>query len=251
MKKIIIIITTIFMLVLMGAYIAFKLYNMDYYSLKNLNNYETYSKNLYIKETINVKYKENLNEDKIVFKDFIVRDDFKNFIKLGEPHSTDDYVKYALYDENNNVTASIWFATDFSKVEGFSEEVVVFNSEDTRYEQMAFKDFFKEKEIIDDIDLINYLIETKDKSNTIFDSIESMKSNYMLHYLFSMGFEYDGITLIDGDLKGYMKEYKLENKTIIEINLLTDDKTYGITLINKEYFTDEYIKELLNTIELK
>lgn len=251
MKRIIIIITTVFMLVLMGAYLAFKLYKMDYYSLDNLKNYKEYYKSLYIKDTINVKYNEIPNEEQLVFKDFSIRNDFQNFIRLGEPHSTEDYEKYVLYDENNNGIASIWFATGYSLVESYKEEVIVFNSEEIRYEQMAFKEFFKEKDIVDDFDLFNYLIKSKDKSNTIFDSIEEMKSNYILHYLFSMGFSYDGITLIEGDLKGYMKEYKIGDNTIVEVDLYSGDDIYGITFFYNEYFTDEYIKELLNTIEIK
>lgn len=251
MKKIIIIIITIFMLVLMGAYLAFKIYNMNYYSLDNLENYESYSKGLYIKDTINVKHENLLNKGEIVFKDFSIRNDFENFIKLEEPHSTEDYVKYVIYDENNKGIASIWFATGYSYVDMYSEEVIVFNSEDTRYEQMAFKEFFKEKRIIDDIDLINYLVSTVNKSNTFFDSIESMKSNYILHYLFGMRFEFDGITLIEGDLKGYMVEYKLGDRMVVEVDLFKDDKVYGITFFNRDYFTDKYIEELLNTIEIK
>lgn len=251
MKRIIIIITTIFMLVLMGAYLAFKLYNMDYYDLDNLKNYKTYYKSLNIKDTIKVKHKEILDSEKLVFKDFSIRNDFNEFVKLDEPHSTEDYVKYVLYDETNEGIASIWFATDYSLVESYKEEVIVFNSDEIRYEQMSFREFFKQKEIVDDIDLINYLIKTKDKSNTIFDSVEEMKSNYILHYLFSMGFEYDGITLIEGNLKGYMKEYKIGDKVMVEIHLMSNDKLYGMTLINREYFNDEYIVDLLNTIEIK
>lgn len=251
MKRIIIIITTIFMLVLMGAYLAFKLYMTDYYNLDNLKNYETYYKSLNVKNTINVKHEDVLDENKIIFKDISIRNDFNTFTKLGEPHSTENYVKYVLYDENNEGIASIWFATDYSLVESYKEEVVVFNSEEIRYEQMSFKEFFEKKEIKDDINLINYLTETKDKTNTIFDSIEDMKSNYILHYLFSMGFEHDGFTLIEGDLKGYMKEYKIGDVSMIEIHLMSDNKLYGMTLINREYFTDEYILDLLNTIEIK
>ena len=252
MKKIIICIVTIFMLVLMGAYLAYKVYNMNYYSLNNLKNYETYSKSLYIKDTINVKRNESLEYVELLsFNDINIRNDFKDFTKLEEPHSTDKYVKYVLYDENNEVISSIWIADGYSYVDMYSEEVIVFNSEDTRYEQLAFKEFFKEKGIIDDIDLINYLVKTINKPNTIFNSIEEMKSNYMLHYLFSMKFEFDGITLIEGDLKGYMIEYKLADKVAVEVDIFKDDKMYGITFFNRDYFTDEYIEELLNTIEIK
>lgn len=251
MKKIIIVITTIFMLVLTGAYFAFKIYNMNYYNLTNLENYETYSKGLYIKNVIDVEHQNIQNGEPLVFKDFEIRNDFQTFIKLEEPNSTDNYVKYVLYDENNVAKSSIWLATSYSYVDMYSEEVIVFNSEDTRYEQMALKEFFKEKRIIDDIDLINYLVDSINKSNTIFDRIEDMKSNYILHYLFGMRFEFNGITLIEGDLKGYMIEYKLGDKMVVEVDLFNDDKAYGITFFNREYFTDEYIKELLKTIKIK
>jgi hypothetical protein len=66
-----------------------------------------------------------------------------------------------------------------------------------------------------------------------------------------MRFEFDGITLIDGDLKGYMIEYKLGDRMVVEVDLFKDDKVYGITFFNRDYFTDKYIEELLNTIKIK
>ena len=54
------------------------------------------------------------------------------------------------------------------------------------------------------------------------------------------------ITEIKGDLTGYI--YNM--KTSLEVNILKNNKRNIITFYNKDYFTDQYVKELLQTITI-
>ena len=51
---------------------------------------------------------------------------------------------------------------------------------------------------------------------------------------------------IEGDYKGYV--YVLDN--LLQVNILSDDRAYTYSFIGREFFTDEYINELLNTIRV-
>ena len=51
---------------------------------------------------------------------------------------------------------------------------------------------------------------------------------------------------IEGDYKGYV--YVLDN--LMQVNILSDDRAYTYSFIGREFFTDEYVNELLNTIRV-
>ena len=57
----------------------------------------------------------------------------------------------------------------------------------------------------------------------------------------------NGISLIDGDYTGYI----LNANKLREVVILKNNKRYIYTFYNLDYFTDDVIKELLNTIEIQ
>ena len=54
----------------------------------------------------------------------------------------------------------------------------------------------------------------------------------------------ESITEIKGDYKGYI----LNLGNAKEVSIIDGKKKYIFTFFNKDYFTDQYIKELLETI---
>ncbi len=74
-----------------------------------------------------------------------------------------------------------------------------------------------------------------------------MKENYAIYFMTSVVMpSIDSITLIDGDYGGYI--FNMSNFNVKEVSIIKNDKRYTFVFINTEYFKDEYIKELLNTI---
>ena len=57
-----------------------------------------------------------------------------------------------------------------------------------------------------------------------------------------------GITLIDGTYAGYIFELSGDGK---QACILYNDKCYVFTFIGEDYFRDEYIYELLDTIVIE
>lgn len=76
-----------------------------------------------------------------------------------------------------------------------------------------------------------------------------MKENYTINFMISIIIpEIDNITLINGDYNGYI--FNMKNKTK-EVNIIENDKRYVFTFINTDYFTDEYINQLIETITIE
>lgn len=248
-KRYIIIIIVFALLFLIGDYLGYKIYKTHFYNISNISNYEKYASGLNINDTITIKKQELTPDQYLVFNNIKIKNDFDDFEKLAEPHSTDEYIKYVLYDEDKEVKASFWIGSMDTYMTIFGSEILVFNNTKIGYEAVNIKSYFNKKDINNDIELIKYLVETKNKKNNIFTSIENMKSNYAIHFLSSsILINVESIDIIDGDYEGYILNYDMNSQKVKEVNILKNNKRYIFTIIGLDYFNDSYIKELLNTI---
>ncbi len=240
-------IVLISLLILIIGYFGFKIFFLYYYNVDNMNveNYKDIINGLKIKDKITIK-SETLNENEyLTFKNMKVKNDFKDF-KLLENNENQDFIKYALYDENDKVKASFWMGITESYVDMFRKDVTIFGMNDKIIKNTDISDFLDENNINSDIELFSYLQENKNNKNNIFTSIKHMKENYILNFLVAVALpEISSVTLIDGDYDGYIFNLKGDFK---EVSIIKNNKRYIFTFLKLDYFTDEYIKEILNTI---
>ena len=97
------------------------------------------------------------------------------------------------------------------------------------------------------ISLIKYLAKNTDKKANIFTSTREIEWLYTMNALVGSIFENaEDLFFIEGTYQGIMFTYKSSNQKSILIN--KDGKNYGINFIGLDYFTDEYINELLETL---
>ena len=251
-RNVVLVIVIFLLMYLVGQFIGDKIYYSRYYSLSNLSDYENYSKGLNIVDTITIQTKKLDESEYLVYDEIKIKNDFENFVILEESQKTNNSVKYVLYDENSKTKASFWIGTKETNVDVFDSEVLVFNSMDANYEETDVKKFFKKNKITNDVDLIKYLVDTKSKTNSVFTDLQDLKDKYAIHYIASMLYtNLNSITLLDGDLEGYILNYNENVSKIKEVNIIKNNKNYVFTIIGLEYFTDEYINDLLNTIVIK
>ena len=79
-----------------------------------------------------------------------------------------------------------------------------------------------------------------------------MKEFYDIHSLVRGTYiRVEGITLINGDYEGYCVNHNFDTAYIVECNILKDDKRYTLTFNNSKHFTNEMIKDLLNTLVIE
>jgi len=154
---------------------------------------------------------------------------------------------YAL-KENDKVIASFWFgATTDSLVDILKSDFELYGwtQEHLSVSKEERVNFFEKYNIENDVDLIKFLSTYEYKENNLFTSTNKMKENYFVKFItsFLMSFG-ESVTLIDGDYEGYILNM-YENK---EAYIIKNNKKYVFTFLKTDYFADEYIKELLNTL---
>ena len=111
---------------------------------------------------------------------------------------------------------------------------------------------FEKYNIKNDIDLLKFIEKTKNDKNSIFDSVQDMKDFYSIHLLNVVIYSnIEELKLIDGNYEGYMIKYNMNSGDVKEYNILKDGKRYGLTFIGLEYFTEEKIQNLLNTLVIE
>lgn len=242
-KKNIVLIVILFILVVF--YFGCKGFYLYYYNIGNsFENYEEYIEGLNIKDTILVQHQ--TVEDYLEFNGIKVKNEFTNFEPFETSQNIEDVVKYVLRDEKGSVLASFWMGTTYTYVDILKNDSTLFGTSDKRISNTSFTNFLEKNNIHNDIQLFQYLINHKFKKNHIFTSVKNMREEYSLQFIVSIMLPtIDHITLIDGDYQGYI--FNMTNK-VKEVSILKNDKRYILTFINTDYFTDELIEEILNTM---
>ena len=251
-KKFLIIIVAILLVL---SYFVYKGFCLYYYDIGNITteNYKDYFETLRFTDTMTIRTQKLKEDDYLVFKNVKVKNEFSNF-KLLENQVSDNNIKYVLYDENNNLKASFWMGITDSYVNLFKTDITLFGTEDKRINNTNLTDILNKNNIKNDIELFRYLEKHKNVKNNIFTPVKTMKENYSLQFMVSVAIPLiDGITLIDGDYQGYIFNIKSNDSNISnmrEARILFNDKVYTFLFLNKdiEYFTSDYIQNILNTI---
>ena len=235
-------------LVVLIGYFCYKGFNLIYYHRFDYD-YNVVS-DLEIEDTINLNYYKPLEsgEEYLSFENIKIRNDFKDFVYKDEI-STDKDVKYAIYDDNGEVKASFWVGVVDSYVSMLKSEIEVYAYNRKGISTKGIDKFLDSKGISNDIHLLMYLEEHQEDKNNIFTSVKEIKGRYVLNNLIEMMFPtMDDITLINGTYAGYIFELSGDGK---QACILDNDKCYVFTFIGEDYFSDEYIYELLDTIVIE
>ena len=246
-KKKILTIVSIILLILI--YFGYKGFNLLYYDINNMT-IEDYNKiisGLKIKDTMTIKTTKLEEKDYLAYKKIKIRNDFKKFEnKTTNPEVSATYV---LKDEENNQTIAIIIGNETDTfVNMLKNDTTLFGTEDNRVTNTSLTKYLEKNKITNDIELFEFVSNQKPKKVNIFTPVKQMKENYKLHFITAVIFPIiKDITLINGDYNGYI--FNIENNVgIKDVSIIKNDKRYTVTFLNTNYFTNDYINELLNTL---
>lgn len=207
-------------------------------------------KGLSLDKTITV-YNNKIEETEYIIEDNIkIRNDFKNFQKK-EKEGEYDSTKYLFYDESNRLTAAFWVGQMEQYIEFFSTDfLTIYNGNNNgKFKDEDRKKFLLENEIENDVDFLKYIKEHYYCKSNIFTSFKNIKRNYAINMFVSVVLpSIDSTTIIDGDYLGYIFNIK---DNMREVHILKDKKSYIFMFMGDEYTTDEYLKEIISTIEFE
>lgn len=235
-------------LVVLGGYFLYKIGSLVYYH--RFDYQYNIIPDLEIEDTVRLNYHKELEdgEEYLEFENIKIRNDFKDF-EYREDISNDKDVKYVIYDDEGNVKVSFWIGIVDSYVSMLKSDIEVYANNRRGINVEGIKEYLDSKGISNDIHLLKYLEEHSDDKNNIFTSVKEMKGRYVLNNLIEMMFPVmDEITLINGTYAGYMFDLKVGGK---QVCILDDDKCFVFTFIGDDYFSDDYIYELLDTIVIE
>ena len=257
-KKHIILIIVILLLLLVGGYLGYKIYYANYYDLSHIEGFEKYKDKFVIDEDMVTITTTTLPEEEyLVFKNMKVKNIFEGFEnrfnsdEFEHPHDTDS-IWYVLKDnEKEKQIAAVGFGKGPSMFEYYNNDAYVFG--DSRItETINMTKVYEEYNITNDIELLKFIENTKNKKHSIFDSVNDMRNFYSMHLLNVVGYSnIEELKLIDGNYEGYMINHNMDGGYIKEYNILINGTRYCLTFVGLEYFTDEKIQDLLNTLVIE
>lgn len=235
-----------FFIVLIAFFVFYKCYYLYNYAVVKDN--KIYS-GLKFTDTITVKNKKYNNEEYFIYNNIKLLNKFQEFTKTEEG---DDFVWYSL--NKNNTSASFGISTydSYTKIlKTDSKDISIYTGANSSEEvvdkwlKISRKDFFTKNNIKDDLGLFKYLAKKDSFKSNILTPISEMKQNYAINSMINVIMpSVNSLTEIKGDLKGYifnLSKYK-------EVSIIKGDKRYILSFINLDYFTPEYIEEILNSL---
>lgn len=238
-KKKSLIIGLIIILFIVG-FIGLKCFYLIYYNPKSLENN---IKKIKFTEPLNIKKDSNLN-DYLEHDGIKIRNDFKNFEEKDEKGS---YYRI-LKDEDGKTKAALSMGKDYTWVDYVKGDEVIYYY--TNSKKTSSKDrisFLEKNKITNDIELFKFLNKQKKVKNNIFTPVKEIKGKYSLLLMAKVIMpDMESMTEIKGDYTGYI----FNMKTVLEVNILKNNKRYIITFYDRNYFTNQYVEELLQTIIL-
>lgn len=242
-KELIIGLSIVLVVVLIGIFLGTRLYHLKKYTLINNENEYINIENLKLKDEIAIDTKILNDNDYLEANGIKIKNDFKEFTLLED--DIENHERYVLRDKNGKTKASFWFGyadyDDFVQifddgVSWFGIEVKVTNEEVIEY--------FENNNIKSEIDLVKYLNSIDNLDNSIFTSVKQMKENYISKLILKTFLHSNNYALITGDYKGYI----IDMTDSKEAYIFKDNKKYVFTFLKTDYFTNEYINDLLNTV---
>ncbi|MDE6284153.1 MAG: hypothetical protein K2M17_00185 [Bacilli bacterium] len=252
-KKIIIIATTVFIL-LIGGYIIYKSILLHTYNLDKIVNNEVFkafekgmqqAKNITIKKDMTSP----VDYEVLQIEGLTLRNDFTTFEKSEESEPFGLGIKFTKYDENQNPTEAFWISVGSPYISYMKMDYEIFGDETKIGAKEGREKFLKDNNIKTDFEFFKYILDHKDDKANLFTNTEKIKRKYEAYQFFQIiSIFSEDITLIKGDLEGYIVKKKNSGATVCY--LYENDKLYQLTFFGNN-FSDSYINDLLSTIDIE
>jgi len=231
------------------SFVIFKAIILNKYYVEQTSDSQKIIDGLSMDKTMTI-YKKTISENEYLIEENIkIRNDFESFAKIDE---VGDTTKYVLRHESDDLIASFWIGvSELTYINMFaSDSIIIFNEKDSgQFNNSDRKYFLLRNDINDDVDFLKYIKENYYAKSNLFTGIREIKENYALNTFVSIALpNVESTTLITGDYSGYI--FNLKNN-IREVHILRNDKSYNFMFIGEDYTSDEYIKDILSTLEIK
>lgn len=246
LKKILII---VLLVVILCGYFGYKGYNYLIYSKSRPVDidYDKFMNSFEIHNNMKINKNNIKEENYIIYKNVRIRNDFTNYTIT---YDSEEGRTYRLIDDKEKTIAVF-------KI-GVKSQLVDSDLDDYWFNEEDKNNFFKKYNISNDSDLLDFVLEKHNVKNNIFTSIKNMKEHAIIEYFTSVMLGNPTyVTKLEGDYNGYLVEKEKggqSNPTFKNINTVTifkDNKLYYFSFWLSDKFTEEYIKEIIETVVIE
>ena len=245
--------TLIIIIVLTLIFFTYKLILLERYTFKEPENVKEVVEGLKIKNELKI-YKRTIPENEYLqIDDIKLRNDFKDYEKEEQPNL--NVVNYTL-KENDKTNSHFSFSKSSQNIDLFVSNDINFyipkdynvTCPESSFTYADRKYFLLKNDINDDVDYINYVRENYFIKNNILMDRRTLMENFAFN-LFTATIipNVESITLITGDYRGYI--YNI--KGVREVHIIRNDQSYMFLFYGENLTTDDYITDLLSTLEIK
>lgn len=219
-----------------------------------LNNFKSELRNLNLENIFNETIKvTNYNEIESVeilnYEELTMKNYFQEYI--SNKNNSNMKVKY---DANGNVESFyiINKTQQYINILNLNSFKLYIEEDSNNYNfntDESMKNYLKNKKIENDIDLLKYIKNNYYIKNNIFMNTETIKNNFLINSFVEVTLpDFKNITLIDGRISGYI--INASSTKAKEIHILDNNVQYIITLFGDSINNNEFIIELLETINV-
>lgn len=177
-----------------------------------------------------------------------VKNVFDGF-ELDEQDS--NYETYILNEEGDIKAVFLvgQYNTQVSNINNYEEDSYYFefNHFPLYLSNILRNKYLNKHNIENDIDLIKYIRGREKVKCDMLTPITTIKENYFFNYIELSLPPLENITYLEGDLEGYM----LEGDNYKRAFIIKGDKLYCLTFHKLEYFNDDMIKEILESLVIE
>lgn len=203
------------------------------------NGYVDYINKLRIGEKIIVTSNIEKSDDDFIYGNLRMKNLFPDFERI---QSKQDNLHYTLKGHEKEKIGFIIQNVKTAKVEFFKKYInEAFGPNKLFY--IDGEKILRDYHIETDIELIEKFVEKKDAKNHIFTSIPKMKENFAFQYMCATMFN-EKIQFVDGSYQGYF----VKSDTVSSLYILDDDKIYSLMFYGNDYFNDDLIQNIMNSI---
>jgi len=238
-------------------FFGYKFVLLNKYTLDRPDNVDEIIKGLKNQKEIKV-IKRTISEDEYLnIENFKIRNDFKDY-KFVDTVGENLAIRSYTYKSNNS-GITIGVGDDILALNNAfaAEEVYFFGGDEhskinsSEFNSADRKFFLLKNDINNEIDFYKYVADNYYKKNDIFMDKRTMMENYAFNLFTSINVpKVDEFIIIKGDYQGYIFKIIKDNIQITQVTILRDGKMYGFTTNDQRFSNDEYLIDILGTIEI-
>lgn len=238
-----------------GIFFGYKLVLLNKYTLDKPSNAIEIVNGLKRQKEIKINKRTIPKDEYLTVENFKIRNDFKDYELTNTSFENMAVRVYTYKSKDSGMTIGIG-NDSFTLDKSFAAEEVTFfageNINSNAFNSADRKFFLLKNDINNEVDFYKYVADNYYKKNDIFMDKRTMMENYAFNLFVSIAVpKVDEFIILKGDYQGYVFKIFNGDLQVTQITILRDGQVYGISTIDQRFKDDDYLIDIIGTIEIE